>query len=135
MNNSILANEYVTDTVGLVLRIERRRVGPTAKRIFEAVEAGSTTVHIPALVFAEILYLSERRRIRVTLLSTTAYLQQFPRYQEYAMGLAVVQAASEITDVPELHDRLIGGVARLRGLELITNDVSLQSSTALKTVW
>ena len=112
MTSSIRESEFVTDTMGLVLRIERRRLGPGAKAIFDAVESGTATVYIPALVLAEILYLSEKQRISISLRAVTTHLEQFPNYKESPMSLAVIQSAAEITDVPELHDRLIAGTAR-----------------------
>jgi len=121
--------------MGLVLRIEGRKLGPTAKSIFDSVESGSATVSIPTLVFAEILYLSEKQRISLSLRSVTDYLNQFPSYKEYPLSLAVIQSAAQITDIPELHDRLIAGTARFLNLELITNDPTVQASTFVKTVW
>lgn len=135
MSISIPASEFVTDTMGLVLRIERRRLGPVARAIFDAVESETATVYIPALVFAEILYLSEKQRISVSLRTVTTYLEQFPSYKEFSMSLAVVQSAAEITDVPELHDRSIAGTARSLNLDLITNDPTTRASIFLKTVW
>ena len=135
MSSSTPASEFVTDTMGLVLRIERRRLGPIARAIFDAVESGSATVYIPALVFAEILYLSEKQRISVSLREVTAHLEQFPSYKESPMSLAVIQSAAEITDIPELHDRLIAGTARSLDLNLITNDPIIQASAFVRTVW
>ena len=63
MKNSTLESEFVTDTMGLVLRIEKRRMSPTTKLIFDSTEVGETIIYVPTLVFAEILYLSERQRI------------------------------------------------------------------------
>jgi len=37
--------------------------------------------------------------------------------------------------VRELHDRLIAGVARLLSLQLITNDLSIQASSFVRTLW
>ena len=135
MTDSTPASEYVTDTMGLVLRIERRRLGPQAKIIFDAVESETATVYVPALVFAEILYLSEKQRISLSLDAVADYLARFPQYKEHPMDLAVVQSAAQITDIPELHDRLIAGTARARGLDLITNDPIAQASAFVKTVW
>lgn len=56
MTSSTPVNEFVVDTMGLVLRIERRRLGPRAKSIFDAAESGNAIVYVPAMVFAEILY-------------------------------------------------------------------------------
>ncbi len=135
MTNSTPASEFVTDTMGLILRIERRKLGATVKPIFDSVESGGAIVYVPALVFAEILYLSEKHRISISLRAVADYLKQFPNYKEYPMSLAVIQSAAEITDIPELHDRLIAGTARLLNLDLITNDPTIQTSAFVKTVW
>jgi len=135
MSSSTPANEFVTDTMGLVLRLEQRKLSPTAKAVFELAEAGSATIYVPALVLAEVLYLSEKQRISLTLAQAADHLKRFPNYKEYPMSLAVVRSAAQITDVPELHDRLIAGTARLLGLDLITNDPVIQASPFVKTVW
>jgi predicted nucleic acid-binding protein len=51
------------------------------------------------------------------------------------MSFAVVQSAAQITDIRELHDRLIAGTARLLDLDLITNDPTIQASDLVRTVW
>jgi len=135
MTDSTPATEFVADTVGLVLRLEKRKMGSAAQSVFDSVESGNAVVYIPTLVFAEILYLSEKRRISASLQDVANYLKQHPNCKEYPMSFAVVQSAAQITDVRELHDRLIAGVARLLGLELITNDLSIQTSSFVKTVW
>jgi len=135
MSSVILASEFVTDTMGLVLRIERRRLGGKAKTLFEAAEAGTAIVHVPALVLAEILYLSEKRRIAISPRSVVSYFEQFPNYKESPMSFVVIQPAAEITDIPELHDRLIADTARVLNLSLITNDPIIQASAFVRTVW
>ena len=135
MTDSTLANEFATDTMGLVLRIERRRPGPAARAIFDAAEAGNVTVYVPAMVFAEILYLSEKRKIDISLSDVAEHLRQHPNYQEYPMSFAVVRTAAQITDIRELHDRLIAGTARLLDRALITNDPMIQASAFVQTVW
>jgi predicted nucleic acid-binding protein len=135
MSNATPASEFVTDTMGLVLWLERRKFSPTARAIYESAEAGNVTIHIPAMVFAEILYLSEKRRINLTLDQVSDYLKRFPHYREAPMSLAAVQSAAQITDVPELHDRLIAGAARWLELTLITNDPIIQASSFVRAIW
>ncbi|HKS39905.1 MAG TPA: PIN domain-containing protein [Blastocatellia bacterium] len=135
MSTSILASEFVTDTMGLVLRIERRKMGSNTVSIFDSVESGNTVIYIPTLVFAEILYLSEKSRISASLSSVASYLKQYPNYKESPMSLSVVEAAEQITDIRELHDRLIAGTARSLDRELITNDPVIQASIFVKTIW
>jgi len=43
--------------------------------------------------------------------------------------------AIQISDIPELHDRLIAATARQLNLELITNDSVIRSSAFVKTIW
>ena len=135
MTSSTHASEFVTDTMGLVLRIEQRRLPPPVKTIFDAVESGNVTVYVPTMVFAEILYLAEKHRISLSLRAVAEHLEQFQHYREYPMSFAVIQAAAHIIDIPELHDRLIAGTARLLHLDLITNDSTIQASTFVRTVW
>jgi len=44
------------------------------------------------------------------------------------------EAAFEITDIPELHDRLIAGTARHLNLQLITNDPEILDSAFVNCV-
>lgn len=135
MTISTLASEYVIDTVGLVLYLEKRRLGPDAQQIFAAAENGQTIIHIPAMVVAEILYLSEKKRISLTVQDVKLHLQNFPNFRECPMTHANIEEAEKINDIPDLHDRLIAATAKHLNLELITNDTKIQSSAAVKTVW
>ncbi|MGB9553636.1 MAG: PIN domain-containing protein [bacterium] len=135
MTSSIPKSEFVTDTMGMVLRIERRSLGSKAKSIFEAAESGKAIIYVPALVFAEIFYLFEKQRITASLHSIAEYMKQYPNCKEHPMNFGVIKSAAEITDIKELHDRLIAGAARLLDLELITNDPAIQASSFVKTVW
>lgn len=135
MTKLSLAAEYVADTVGLILHLEKRKSGASAEQIFDAVENADTIIHIPAMVFAEILYLSEKRRITATPTNVFQLLQNFPNFKEFPINLDVVKSAAQITDVPELHDRIISATAKLLNLELITNDRKIQNSNFVKTIW
>jgi predicted nucleic acid-binding protein len=135
MNNAIRSNEFVTDTMGLVLWLERRKFNPKVRAIYESAESGKAVIYIPAMVFAEILYLSEKHRISITLDQLSIYLKRCPHYRESAADLMTIQSAAQIIDIPELHDRLIAGTARRLGLALITNDPVIQASSFVETIW
>ncbi len=135
MSNFTLAAEYVTDTVGLILHLERRKLGTDAETIFDSAENENTIIHIPAMVFAEILYLSEKKRITTNLTEVCQLLKNFQTFKEFPLNANVIKSAEQITDIPELHDRIISATARHLNLELITNDLKIQNSTFIKTVW
>ena len=75
-------------------------LGSTVRAIFDAAEAGHVTVYVPAMVFAEILYLSEKRKIDMSLSDVAEHLAQHPKYQAYPMNVAVVQTAAQIEAYP-----------------------------------
>ncbi len=135
MTNATLVSEFVTDTIGFVLRIERWRLSEKVKTIFDSVEFGNTIVYVPGIVFAEIPYLSEKQRIQTSIDEVEDYLKEHPNYKEYSLSFAVIQSTAEITDIPELYDRLIAATARQLDLELITNDSVIQASAFVKTIW
>lgn len=128
-------NEFAADTMAIVLHLEKRKSGATAKQIMHDAEAGNVIVHIPAIVFAEILYLSEKKRIGLTLADVEKHLQRYANFRVYSLDFDVIKAAETTTDIPELHDRLIAATAVHLKIPLITNDPKIQNSSFVKTIW
>jgi len=134
MSNIILAGKYVADTMAIVLHLENRKSSVNVKQIFDAADAKQTIIYIPAIVFAEILYLSEKKRISLILADVQKHLQNFSSYRETPLNFEIIENAGQITDIPELHDRLIAATAKFLNLELITNDPKMNNSAFVKTV-
>ncbi len=135
MSQFILAAEYVADTVALIVYLENRRLGVDSQAIFDSAENSNTIIHIPAIVFAEILYLSEKGRISTNLHEVKNILQTISNFRESPLTQAIIETAAQITDIPELHDRLISATARHLKLELITTDTRIKNSGFVKTIW
>ena len=53
MSNFTLADEYVADTMAVVLHLENRKSSAIVKQIFDAADAEQIVIHIPAIDFAE----------------------------------------------------------------------------------
>ena len=130
-----MKNSYVTDTVALVLRLEKRRMGSKAKEIFIEAESGLSLIYIPAMVLAEIGYLAERKKIDANLRSVENYCQQFESLVIEPITKEIIFRSFEIDDIPELHDRLIAATAYVRNIPLITNDAIIAASRFVSTVW
>lgn len=136
MSNYILAAEYVADTVSLILYLENRKTGAIAEQIYDSAENGATVIHIPAMVFAEILYLSEKNRITATLNNAVDLtVKNSANFKQLPMNGEIIKNAAIISDIPELHDRIIAASAKFLNLELITNDSKIQNSAFVKTIW
>jgi predicted nucleic acid-binding protein len=135
MINSTPTNKFVTDTMGLILRMEHRRLSRQVKNIFDKAQSGETIIYIPGIVFSEILYLSEKQRIEISINEVADYLERYKNYKEYPLNFDVIKSAARITDIRELHDRLIAGTSLFLNLPLITNDPVIQASEFVDTVW
>lgn len=135
MTNSTPASKFVTDTMGFILRMEHRRLNRQVKDIFDNAESGDTIIYIPGIVFSEILYLSEKQRIEISIHDVAEYLERYKNYKEYPLSFDVIKSSVRITDIRELHDRLIAGTSLLLNLPLITNDPVIQASEFVDTVW
>jgi PIN domain nuclease of toxin-antitoxin system len=129
-------NEAVaTDTMALVLRLEQRKLSQFVRTLFIEAEQGQRHLSIPAMVFAEIGYLSERGRIDLTLDDVKTYCTEHPMIEEAPLTQAIVAHSFGIDDIPELHDRLIAGTASYRQVALLTNDPVITQSRHLTVMW
>ena len=130
-----MSHDYVTDTMALILRLEKRKLSQKLKTIFEAVEKGKINLMIPAMVLAEIGYLSERNKIDTNLNEVKDYCQKFPTATIEPITDEIIYRSFEIDDIPELHDRIIAGTAFSTNLEVITNDPMIIKSKYVSTIW
>lgn len=130
-----MKNSYVSDTMAVVLWMEKRKQSPFVKNIFKGVENGDVKLFIPAIVLAEIGYLSERNRIELTLSDLNKTIKKSAGIKIIPLDSEIIYNAFEINDIPELHDRLISASARLMKLELITNDKVISDSKFVNTIW
>lgn len=128
-------NRYVADTMALILRLEKRRMPENVKETFRRAEREEVEIDIPAIVFAELGYLAEKKRIETTLAEAKTYLATFPSIKEKPMTLSTVKEAFEIDDIPELHDRLIAATGKELNIPILTNDPDIQNSSFVKSIW
>jgi len=130
-----MKDSYVADTMAVVLRLEKRMLSVQVKEVFAGAEAGDADLLIPAMVLAEIGYLSERKRIDTSLKAVMSYVEKWDCVSIEPMTSQVILKAFQISDIPELHDRIIAATASCLNAPLITNDPVIAASKFLITVW
>lgn len=121
--------------MALILRLEKRKMPEKVKDKFIQAEKGESEILIPAMVLAELAYLSERRRIDATLTEVEKYIKEYPNIREYPMTTSTIKKAFEIDDIPELHDRLIAASGIELGIPILTNDPHIQASRYVNSIW
>ena len=127
-------SNYVTDTQGLVkFMMGKKVINDAAHQAYLSADKGEATIIIPAVVLMEVMYLFEKNRIQIGLLHTED-LMESRNYQFEPLSFEILKTASEIDDIPELHDRLIAATARHLDLPLITNDPVIIESTFVQVL-
>ena len=122
-------DSFVTDTQALVkFMMGQKVINEKSHQAFLSADRGESTIIIPAVVLMEVLYLFEKNRIKIDLIQTEDLLTS-KNYQFEPLSLEILKTASEISDIPELHDRIIAATARYLGIPLITNDPEIRSSS------
>lgn len=138
MSDVSVRRTYVSDTVALVLWLEKRKLPQTVAAVFKSAleEPDIYTVWIPAIALAEIGYLYEKGRIEISPSDVLLFLQNSPQaLQLRSLDAAIIINAFEINDIPELHDRLIAGTALYFNCPILTNDPIIERSRFVHTIW
>jgi predicted nucleic acid-binding protein len=128
-------NNFVTDTVALILKLEKRKLSHRVKTIFQNAENGETKIIIPVMVLAEVGYLSEKKRIDTTIEDVNSYYAKYSLIEIEPITKEIIEITFTIDDIAELHDRIIAATALHKGFELITNDPVISRSKYIKVVW
>jgi len=128
-------NSFVTVTMALILRLEKRKLNRKVNAIFESAENEDGEIIIPAMVLAEVGYLAERGKIETNLDDIKKYCTKYESIIIEPITEEVIEKAFEIDDITELHDRIIAGTALKKRFALITNDPIISSSRFVEVIW
>ena len=126
---------HLLDTVGLVRHFSGLgRIGPTAARILDTLEAGSDLLLVSVISLMEVLYLSEKNRIPIDLAGTLDKLQASECYAVIDLNAEILKVAESL-DFRELHDRLILSTARWFGVAVLSSDREFEQVEGMEVIW
>lgn len=128
----------VTDTHALIFHAAGgAKLGVRARRHFEACEARTAILYVPAAAIWEVCLLA--RRVRINLRRSPAEffgdLFSNPAFQPLDLTSAQVLLADEMRFAQDPFDALIVAAARDLALPLITRDLAIQQSGQVPIVW
>ncbi len=126
---------YVADTHTLVWYFTNdKRLGAVAYDTLEgSIEKGE--ILIPTIVLAELLYISERGRIKLSFKETLEKIESNDKYEIVSLDIDVLMQADEIKPIVEMHDRLIVATAFIYNAEVITKDKQIIEAGVVNTIW
>lgn len=128
---------YITDTHALVWYMENDpKLSQEAKSIFQKVDNMQEYIFIPCIVFFELLYLTEKKRVIADFDRFLAMVSLSRNYKIEPLCLPIIERSRRIPKerVSDPWDRLIAATSMHLNFPLITRDESLRK-IGLKVVW
>jgi predicted nucleic acid-binding protein len=129
-------NRYIADTHALFWYLTGSpRLGQQAKRAFDEGVRGQAVIYVPAIVLAELYFLNEKAGRPLD------FSAEYRRLQKSRQFVFVAFMPEDVLDfdvdaaVPEMHDRIIVGVARRMGADCLSLDREIVQSDLVTIVW
>lgn len=127
---------YVADTHSLIWFItENHTLSKRASQILEEAEKAEVEVLIPTIVLAEITYIAQKKRVKITVNEVLERIQEGDGFIVVPFDFPIFQIVLKLPEDWEIHDRIIAATARYYRSQLITKDKSLRKSGKIETVW
>ena len=129
----------VTDSHALIwyAQSERRKLGPVARRTFDAADDGKAVVYVPVVVLAEIGESIQKGKIRFGR-PFSGWARELLASRQFVpadLTWEIVLRAEELYHIPERGDRLIAATASQLGFPLITRDPEIAAAAGVEVVW
>jgi PIN domain nuclease of toxin-antitoxin system len=131
-----IESAYVTDTNALIWYLtNEKRLGKTALQIFEAARRGETLIIVSAISVAEMHYHNVKHRWFTDFPALFTDLISNPQFSFEDFHAEDVLSFDADAVIPEMHDRIIAGLARRLDVPLIASDPEIIRSGIVRTVW
>lgn len=128
--------KLLADTVAIVRHLRQHpALGRQAARILDDADAGQHHIYLSAISLMEVLYLAEAKRVALPLKELIDHVQGSTNYVIVPVDADVVQAAVNIDDVPELHDRIIVATAKYLAVPILSSDEVIAASEHVEVIW
>ena len=129
-------SRFVADTHALWWYFQSpERLSAAASAVFQLAETGNATVVVPAIVVAEVYYLSAKLGSPLEPSALLEALDSVNGIELSELGRAQLERLDRFPDVPEMHDRLIAAESDALGAPVVTRDEALAASDRVATVW
>ncbi|HDH11383.1 MAG TPA: PIN domain-containing protein [Nitrospirae bacterium] len=127
---------FLTDTHALLWWFtDSPKISPNVSEIFEKCENGKNIIFIPSIVIAEALSIFDKKRISFDFNKLLKKINDSENFMLIPLDYPVLRKMVELTDITELHDKIIASTAKYLNLPVITKDKTLQNLSHIKTIW
>jgi PIN domain nuclease of toxin-antitoxin system len=129
---------YVTDTHSILWHMtDDIKLSKEAKEVFKKTDSGLDYIHVPCIVFFELLFLVEKKKpINVDFDEFVKMVSSSRNYRVEPLCVPIIEKSRKIPRrrISDPWDRLIAATSLHLRLPLITRDKSLRKM-GLDTIW
>ncbi len=127
---------YVVDTHALIWYMtNEKKLGKQALEIFAAAERGETRLIISAIVVAEMYYANKKNKWFADFSAAYRQIRTKPYFRFVHFKADHVLSFDVDVTIPEMHDRIIAGLAHRIGAPLLTSDPQIIAANLVTIVW
>ena len=128
--------KYVADTHALFWYLTgSKRLGVNAKSAFDEALKGKAIIYVPSIVLAELYFLNEKLGLPLNFASIMKILRDSSQFTLVPFRALDILDFDKDRIIPEMHDRMIVGVARRKRAACLTIDPKIVASGLVKIVW
>jgi predicted nucleic acid-binding protein len=125
---------FVVDAHALAWFISQdAKLGAMATNILRKAEETKAEILVPTVVLAEILYISERKKVSVEIGEVMRRMIAGKGFAIVPFDLMVFEEMIRLPRELEIHDRIIAATSKIYGAKVITRDEEL--SKVVEAVW
>ncbi len=126
---------YLLDSVTVIRHFSSLgKLGKEAKKVLANIENNIDSAAISVVSLMEIMYLSEKKRINISLNETIKIIDGASNYTIVDLTKEIVQTANHI-DFHELHDRLILATAKYLDISILSSEQRFKQVKDAVIVW
>jgi PIN domain nuclease of toxin-antitoxin system len=112
-----------------------RKLGEDACRAFEEIANGESSLLIPVIVLAKLIFTIENKPVQADLDDVLAAIQNSPNVEFVDFDYESAMRLRDLEGIPEMHDRMIVATAIEHQATLITIDESITTSGLVNVIW
>lgn len=90
---------------------------------------------VPAMVLAEIMYISKKGRVQVSFAETLEKVENYGNFAIAPLDANILRVADDLAVDMEMHDKLIVATTLHFEAALITKDQQIRDSGIVQTIW
>ncbi|MEW6447660.1 MAG: type II toxin-antitoxin system VapC family toxin [Bacillota bacterium] len=125
---------YVLDTHVLIWYFTgSRRLKQQLKELIDHVRSAGGRLLVPTIVLAEAMDIAEKGRVRFDFTEMYRLIKEEPEFEIVSFSPDILEESTRISNIPEIHDRIIVATAKFYQAGILTKDRIIRSSGETET--